>query len=497
MGSLKDGPADRAIAADPEILSDIHLPAYATGSASWSTPVERGNFITVAFHELTRLCVHCSETCVPDPFLLAIILTFVTAAIAVGFSGSSAFQILDAWYGGLWDVMPFAMQMALILSTGVALAKSPVVKRALRCLAGLPNGQTAAAITVFLTAAISCWFNWGFGLVVGALLAREIAKKLRPVDFSFLVAAAYMGFMVWASGLSSSIALATATHGSALNFVERITGHTAGFDQTILCMANLVPVLLLFVAIPAALALMAPSVGDMKCVDPETLIRQDQADEADWIQYQRRDTYATRLERAWFITLPVVLVGGVYEWHVISTRGFSVDIDGFIFAALLVGMGLHAKPIAYVHAFYAAARTAGPILLQFPIYGGIMGIMAHTGMAGLIARTAFTAATSHTLAFWAFVSSCIISLFVPSGGGQWAVVGPVVVPAALSLGADPALAAVGTAMGVQTASMIQPFWALPVLAVARLGLKDIMGYCVIGLIVAGIAYGGSLLLFGR
>jgi short-chain fatty acids transporter len=127
----------------------------------------------------------------------------------------------------------------------------------------------------------------------------------------------------------------------------------------------------------------------------------------------------------------------------------------------------------------------------------MMGIMAHTGLAGLIAKMLFTASTSHTLAFWAFISSCIISLFVPSGGGQWAVVGPVVVPAAVGLGADPALAAVATAMGVQTASMIQPFWALPVLALARLGLKDIMGYCVVGLILAAIAYGGSLLLFAR
>jgi short-chain fatty acids transporter len=196
------------------------------------------------------------------------------------------------------------------------------------------------------------------------------------------------------------------------------------------------------------------------------------------------------------ITLPVILIGGVYEWHAISTRGFSLDIDGFIFVALIAGMALHARPIAYVHAFYAAARTTGPILLQFPIYGGIMGIMAHTGLASLIAKLAFTGSTPHTLAFWAFVSSCIVCLFVPSGGGQWAVVGPVVVPAAHSLGADPALAAIGTAMGVQTASMIQPFWALPVLALARLGLRDIMGYCVIGMIVAGIAYGGSLLVFG-
>lgn len=482
MRTLADRPPDKAVA-----LDEFERVAA----------VGPGAIIAMPFRTVARLCIHFSEIYVPDAFLLAIILTCVAAAIAVCFTDSGAGQVLDAWYLGLWDIMPFAMQMALILCTGVALARSPLIKRVLRRLADLPNGQTAAAILVFLTAAICCWINWGFGLVVGALLSREIAKRIRKVDFSFLVAAAYMGFMVWASGLSSSIALATATHGSALNFVEQVTGHVAGFEQTILSPANLVPVLLLLAAIPAALALMAPTGKEMKCVDPVILVRQDHADDADWNEYQRRNTYATRLERAWPTTVPVLLAGGAYEWHAIASRGFSVDIDGFIFIALLAGMALHARPIAYVHAFYAAARSTGPILLQFPIYGGIMGIMAHTGLAGLIAKMLFTASTSHTLAFWAFISSCIISLFVPSGGGQWAVVGPVVVPAAHSLGADPALAAVATAMGVQTASMIQPFWALPVLALARLGIKDIMGYCVIGLIVAGIAYGGSLLLFGR
>ena len=328
MGALTDQPADAADALDLERRA-------ATGL---------GGVIAKQFRAVARVCVYVSELYVPDPFLLAIILTFVAAAIARCFTDSSADQILDAWYRGLWDITPFAMQMALILCTGVALARSPVIKWALCGLAGLPNGQTAAAITVFLTAAVCCWINWGFGLVVGALLSREIAKRVRNVDFSFLVAAAYMGFMVWASGLSSSIALATATHGSAINFVERITGHIAGFDQTILSQANLVPVLLLMVAMPTALALMAPTAKDMKCVDPGTLARQDRADEADWNEYQRRNTYATRLERAWPITVVVVLVGGTYEWHAVATGKFSIDIDGFIFLALLAGMALHVRP---------------------------------------------------------------------------------------------------------------------------------------------------------
>lgn len=161
MGTLTDQPADTADSLDPERRA-------ATGL---------GGVIAKQFRAVARVCVHLSELYVPDPFLLAIILTFVAAAIARCFTDSSADQILDAWYRGLWDITPFAMQMALILCTGVALARSPIIKWALCGLAGLPNGQTAAAIIVFLTAAACCWINRGFGLVVGALLSREIAEE--------------------------------------------------------------------------------------------------------------------------------------------------------------------------------------------------------------------------------------------------------------------------------------------------------------------------------
>jgi len=163
--------------------------------------------------QLAGLCVRYAERYVPNPYLYAVILTFSTVAGALVWTGSDLTQIIDSWYQGIWSILAFALQMALILATGVALAEAPLIKSLLNKLGALPSRQAGAAITVFFAAAIGSWLNWGFGLVVGALVAREIAKRLRDVDFGFLIAAAYMGFMVWASGLSSSIALATATHG--------------------------------------------------------------------------------------------------------------------------------------------------------------------------------------------------------------------------------------------------------------------------------------------
>jgi len=441
--------------------------------------------------QLTRLCVRYAERYIPNPYLYAVILTFITVAAALIWTPSGLLKVVDSWYDGIWNILAFALQMALILVTGVTLADAPLVKGLLRRVASLPTGQAGAAITVFLAAAVGSWLNWGFGLVVGALVAREIAKRLRAVDFGFLVAAAYMGFMTWASGLSSSIALATATHGSALNIVEKVTGKIAGFDETIFTAYNLVPVVLLVILMPVALYFMGPEEKDMKKVDPQVLFRQDEVAQ----EGTRARTFATVLEDSWLLTVLLVLMGVIYEWHTVATKGFHLDINGFIFIVLMLGLIFHWRPIRYVRSFESGARTVGPILLQFPLYGGIMGIMTGTGLAGIIAASFVSFSTEHTLPFWSFISSNIISLFVPSGGGHWAVQGPFMIPAAVKLHVGAAITAMGTAMGEQTANMIQPFWALPILAIARLGIKDIMGYCVIGLIIGLVLFGGSLLIF--
>jgi short-chain fatty acids transporter len=440
---------------------------------------------------LTRLCVRYAERYIPNPFLYAVILTFIAVAAALIGTASNPGQVIDAWYKGIWEILAFALQMALVLVTGVTLADTPVVKNLLRRLAAVPAGQTGAAITVFFAGAIGSWLNWGFGLVVGALVAREIAKRLKDVDFSFLVAAAYMGMMVWASGLSSSIALATATPGSALNIVEKVTGQVAGFDRTIFTAYNLMPVVLLLILIPLALRFMGPDSREMKRVDPKALIAQDEVS----VPPERARTLATRLEDAWPLSLLLVLMGLFYEYHTIRHKGFHLDINGFIFIVLMLGLLFHWRPIRYVRSFEASARTVGPSLLQFPLYGGIMGIMTGTGLAAIIAQRFVDFSSAHTLPFWTFISSNIISLFVPSGGGHWAVQGPFMVPAAVKLNVDPALVAMATAMGEQTANMIQPFWALPLLAIAHLGIKDIMGYCVIALVIGLIVFGGALLAF--
>jgi short-chain fatty acids transporter len=440
---------------------------------------------------LTRIFVQYAERYIPDPYIYALILTFVTAAAALVWTQADAAKIVTSWYDGIWAILAFAMQMALILSTGVALAEAPAVRGLLQRVAAIPARQSGAVVTLFLVGAFANFLNWGFGLVVGALLAREIAKRIRDVDFGLLVAVAYMGNMVWASGLSSSIALASATTGSALNIIEKVTGRIAGLNETIFTAYNLVPTILIFCLIPLMLIAIAPNEAEMKRIDPELLKRQDALPEPQPVA----KNFAGVLENTPLFTLLLVAMGLAYQANIVATRGFTLDINGMIFIALMLGLIFHWRPIRYVRAFNRAARTVGPILLQFPLYGGIMGMMTGTGLAAVIAEAFVAFSTQHTLPFWSFISSNIISLFVPSGGGHWAVQGPFMVPAAVNLGVDPALTAMATAMGEQTANMIQPFWALPVLAIAGLGIKDIMGYCVMALLVGLVVYGGALLVF--
>ena len=428
------------------------------------------------------------ERFMPDPYLFAVILTFVTGLLALSFAPHrGAFEILAAWYGGIFSILEFALQMILVLVSGYALANAVAVKRGLSAIASAATTPRSAIVLVVVVSSIACFLNWGFGLVVAALLAREVAKRVR-MDFGWLVAGAYTGFVIWASGFSSSIALAQATPGSKLNIVQHLTGQIVPLSASLGAAFNIVPVVVLLVALPAIFALLQPPPEVTVAADPQRLSQQDARPR---IEVPR--SFAGALENAWVLNLALVAAGATYLIHTYGTKGFSLDINSVIFIFILLGLLLHWRPIAYVEAVNDAARVTGPLILQYPLYGGIMGIMTATGLAGVIAQAFVAFSTAGTLPFWSYIASVIISLFVPSGGGHWAVQGPFVVPAAQHLHASQAAAAMGVAMGEQVANMIQPFWALPIIAIAGISIRRVMGFTAITFAVALVVFGVALL----
>jgi short-chain fatty acids transporter len=361
--------------------------------------------------------VYVFEQVMPDPFILSIGLTLLVSLLAVAFAPHNSLPtILTSWYDGTFNILGFALQMILILATGYAIADAPVVQRGLRAMAaGVPT-PTRAALLVFPIVAIAAWLNWGLGLVVGALLSREIAKRVN-VDFAWLVAGSYSAWSVCNSGLSSSIALSQASHGNALNLVEKATGQVIPLSETVFAPFVFIPTVLVVVVMTAIFIWMHPK-PDHVVVFKETSAEVEADPHA---RDAARSSFAARAEQSILGTLFLLALGGGYlamTWH---SKGFELDINTTILIFLLAGLALQRTPIAYANAIRKAARQTGSMLLQYPVYGGIMGIMTGTGLASVIAKMFVAIATPVTLPVWSYLSSLIITLLIPSAGGHWAV----------------------------------------------------------------------------
>jgi short-chain fatty acids transporter len=379
--------------------------------------------------------------------------------------------------------------MVLVLVTGYALASSPSVHKLLEKLASIPKSPGDAVSLTIMIGMIASWVNWGFGLVIAGLLAREIAKRVR-MDFGWLVAAAYTGFLISNLGLSGSIILAQATPGSTLNLVEKVTGHGLPLSQTAFARFTLIPVVALFLLMPLIFRYTEPRELDSVVADPERLRAEDQNKNIS----AKSGSLGGWLDRAWILNVLLAALGIVAlgaHWRQV---GFSLDLNTVILIFLLLGLLFHWRPVAYVAAIKNAARVTGPLILQYPLYGGIMGIMTTTGLAVVISKAFLIFSTARTMPFWTYLSSLIITLFIPSGGGHWAVQGPFVLPAARDLHASMAGTTMAVAMGESVANMIQPFFALPILAIAGIGMRRMMGFMVITFLISFLVFGASLLL---
>jgi short-chain fatty acids transporter len=437
---------------------------------------------------VTAFFVYLFERVMPDPFVFAVILTILVAILAKALiPTTTAGSISLAWYNGIFNIFTFGFQMVLIVVTGYSLASSPLIHSGLEKAASLPKSPRSAVSLTIVVGMLASWLNWGFGLVTAALLAREIAKRVR-MDFGWLVAAAYTGFVISTEGLSGSIALSQATPGSTLHLVEKTVGHGLPLRETIFARFTLLPVLVLLIALPLVYRFLEPSKQQSTFADPEKLRSEDQRKPG-----EKRKTFGSALDNAWILNVLLASCGIAalaYQW---GSKGFTLELNSVIMICLLLGLLCHWKPLAYVEAVKNAARITGPLVLQYPLYGGIMGIMTTTGLAGVISKAFLAFSTSLTLPFWTYASSLVITLFIPSGGGHWAVQGPFVLPAAKELHASLAGTTMAVAMGESVANMIQPFFALPLLAIAGIPMRRMMGFMVITFLISLLAFGASLL----
>lgn len=441
------------------------------------------------FKKFTNGCVKLVQKFLPDAFVFCIILTIIVFIAAIPVTGMNPIEVANAWGSGVWGLLLFSMQMALVLVLGSALANAPAIKKVIVVLAGIPKKPATAIAFVTVVAAICNFVNWGFGLIIGALLAKEVAKKVKGVDYRLIIAAAYSGFVIWHSGISGSIPLgltALGADGAVANTNGAIT-EVVPTSATIFSPWNLIMVVAVVAVVAVVNALMHPEPKNVVSIDPKLLAEEK-------VEYPRPSTPAEKLENSMILSYIVVVLGAVYLVYYFINAGsilnaLSLNIVNLIF--LVLGIAFHKTPIGYVRAITEAASSAGGIILQFPFYAGIQGIMTTAGasgvsLAGAISTAFVSISTPRTFPVLCYLAAGVVNFFVPSGGGQWAVQGPIMMPAGLQLGVSPAVTAMGIAWGDAWTNMLQPFWALPALGIAGLGARDIMGYCAIVLIVSGI-----------
>lgn len=434
----------------------------------------------------------------PEPFIFAILLTFVAAVIAMPICHQTPIEVIEHWGGGVWNLLAFAMQMALVLVCGSTLAAAPSIKQGIDALARIPKSPAAAIALVTIVSALCCWLNWGFGLIVGVIFAKAIARHLSGVDYRLLIASAYSGFVVWHAGLSGSIPLTMATPGDALSTATNgALTSPVPVSQTIFDPHNIVIVVLVIVAITVANTLMHPK-KDAVTVDPALL--EEGTENFGELKNTKDFTPAQRMEHSPLLSWMIALLLASYLVVKLVFRGGSLDLGIVIMIFLSLGLMLHGSPLAYVRAFGKAATGASGIILQFPFYAGIMGIITGVGASGIcmgtvIADACIKISNPTTYPLLTFLCAALLNMFVPSGGGHWAIQAPIMFTAGADLGVDAGLTGTAIAWGDAWTNLIQPFWALPALAIAKLSARDIMGYCLVDLLITGVIICGGLIIW--
>ncbi len=464
---------------------------------------------------------------VPDPFAIALGLTVFTflMCLVVGLvsadalSGSSfydrAAELVGNWGGrlksgellgkerGFWALLTFGMQMCLILVTGYALASSGPVQRLIARVAQWPRTPGQAVALTALVAMSCALLNWGLGLIVGALFARNVAvvakRRGMKLHYPLVGAAGYTGLLVWHGGLSGSAPLKVTQAKDLAEILKRTDVAPVALGQTVFSTLNLVVTVLILVGVPLLLALMLPAadekiveIDDEQAVGADSSVQESNATAT----ADARPSPAERFERSRLLAWLIAAMALGYLVMYLRKIGVDrIDLNAINLAFLALGLVMHGTPLAYGQAIGKATRSCAGIILQFPFYAGIMGMMALSGMVGLFAEAISQASGPTAFAPLTFLSAGLVNLFVPSGGGQWAVQGPLVVQAADNLGVPLGKTVMALAYGDQWTNMLQPFWALPLLGITGLKARQIIGYTAALMLLVLPIFIGCLLLF--
>jgi short-chain fatty acids transporter len=433
-----------------------------------------------------------TEKWVPDAFIFALIGTLLVVTAAIGVTPASPLEVIDAWGRGFWELIPFTLQMSLIIITGHVLATSEPMMRAIRAAAGWPSTPKGAVALVAFFAMASSWFNWGFSLIFSAVLAREVARRVEGVDYRALAAASFLGIgSVWAQGLSGSAALQMATPGALQPQIRDIVAAGGvvpdgiiSFSHTIFLWQSVVSVVVEIVIVTVVMWLATPPAGRGRtAADLGIALGTREIEPPPVVENPAPGQW---LEHSPILTGFVVALGGAYlaRYFMQASEPLNaLNLNILNLGFLLAGFALHKTPARLMHAVAAATPAVWGVILQFPFYAGIAGIITATHLNERLAGAFVSISTQTTFPTVVAIYSAVLGVFVPSGGSKWVIEAPYVMAAAHELKVHLGWVVAAYDLGEALANLVQPFWMLPILGLFRLRARDVMGYTLVVFLV--------------
>lgn len=436
----------------------------------------------------------------PSPFSIAVLLTILTFLLALIFTERPEnavsiypIKILEYWEIGFWELLEFTMQMALILILGHALALTDFFNKIINVFTRYCNTTASAALWISLLTISVSFINWGLCLVFGAIFARKVAERAKvkglKINYPLIAAAGYSGMMCWHGGFSGSAPLTVAATG---HFLENQIGKI-GIEQTILSPMNITASVLLLIVIPSTFYLLGKRSTSTEVILPD-------ATEKARIPSQNKLIRAEKIDHS---RIFATILGGLIcflaikkIWTAPTGAGLSfINLNYINFFLFGLGILLHGSFHKFLNAVQEAIGGSVGIIIQFPLYAGIMGIMKYSGLGVEVSYAFVSISNATTLPIFSFLSAGLVNIFVPSGGGQWVVQGPILTEAAQTLNVSVPKTIMALSYGDQLTNMLQPFWALPLLGITRLKAKDILPYSAIIMLVGMVLFVAVLLLF--
>jgi short-chain fatty acids transporter len=427
-----------------------------------------------------------AERIIPDSFVFCVILTLLAFIAGLGLTPSGPLKIVLGWYNGLWSMIGFAFQMSFMVICCGAAAKAPLVERMLSRVASVPKTPSAAMVLLLIFGFISSLINWAFSTILTPIFAMQLSRNVKGLHFPLMIAAGYATMVLgqtWCPSASLYALVATKGH-----FLEKMIGT---FSQDITTY-NPVNTWLFFILVVTVILLgvyTRPPENEVIMYDPK-----DSAPVNVVVAADEEVTLADKMNGSRLLMILIGIAGIVVIGDSIIKKGImkSLDFNFVIFMFLTLNAFLYNTPKKFVDAFKDSTRSASEIMLQFPFYGGIMGMMSASGLGQVLADFMIKIATQDTIYMYSFLSAAFVNLFIPSQGGQWIVQGPILMEAGKALNANLPLVMNAFVHGDEVTNLLQPLYVIPALALVGMKLKEVWGFmafiCTFWLIIASIGF---------